>query len=152
MQEQLGGELPGPEAGLGSKELDRFQASQQRQAALRARAQQLMEGASGEALTEPGKQALRAALEGMQGSDSALGQRRGGPAIDAQGDVIGALQRALDSMRETSPRGGASAQQPSSTETERDRSLRDELMDAMKEGAPSGFDREVERYYEELLR
>lgn len=152
MQEQLGGELPGPEAGLGSKELDRFQASQQRQAALRARAQQLMEGASGEALTEPGKQALRAALEGMQGSDSALGQRRGGPAIDAQGDVIGALQRALDSMRESSPRGGASAQQPSSTETERDRSLRDELMDAMKEGAPSGFDREVERYYEELLR
>jgi len=25
-------------------------------------------------------------------------------------------------------------------------------MDAMKEGAPDGFDREVERYYEELLR
>ena len=48
--------------------------------------------------------------------------------------------------------GGEAAQEPSRAETERERSLRDELMDAMKEGAPSGFDREVERYYEELLR
>jgi len=152
VQDQLGGELPAPEAGLGPEQLAQFQASQQRQAGLRARAQQMMEGASGEALTEPGKQALRAALEGMQGSDGALGQRRGGPAIDAQSDVIGALQRALDSMRESSPPSAAASHQPSSTETERDRSLRDELMDAMKEGAPAGFDQEVERYYEELLR
>jgi hypothetical protein len=152
VQELLGGELPAPEAGLSPEQLAQFQASQQRQATLRGRALQLMEGAGGEALPEPGKQAMRAALEGMQGSDSALGERRGGPAIDAQSDVIGALQRALDSMRESSPPSGASAHQPSSTETERDRSLRDELMDAMKEGAPAGFDQEVERYYEELLR
>ena len=39
-----------------------------------------------------------------------------------------------------------------STETERDRSLRDELMEAMKERAPEGFGESVERYYEELLR
>jgi uncharacterized protein (UPF0147 family) len=152
VQDQLGGELPAPEAGLKSEQLAKFQAAQERQAGLRGRAQQLLEGSSGEALGEPGKQALRAALEGMQGSDSALGQRRGGPALDAQNDVIGALQRALDSMRQSSPPGAAASQQPSSTETERDRSLRDELMDAMKEGAPAGFDQEVERYYEELLR
>ncbi|MBA3547937.1 MAG: hypothetical protein H0T76_15750, partial [Nannocystis sp.] len=141
-----------PEAGLGPEQLAQFQASQQRQAGMRGRAQQLMEGAGGEALPEPGKQAMRAALEGMQGSSSALGQRRGGPAIDAQGDAISAIQRALDSMRESSPPSGSSSHQPASTETERDRSLRDELMDAMKEGAPAGFDQEVERYYEELLR
>lgn len=152
LQDQLAGELPAPEAGLGPEQLAKFQASQQRQAGLRGRAQQLLEGAGAEALGEPGKQALRAALEGMQGSDSALGERRGGPAVDAQSDVIGALQRALDSMRDSSPPKGAASHQPSSTETERDRSLRDELMDAMKEGAPDGFDQEVERYYEELLR
>lgn len=152
LQDQLGGELPAPEAGLDPAQLAQFQAAQQRQAGLRERAQQLLDGASAEALAEPGKQALRAALEGMQGSASALGERRGGPASDAQGEVIGALQRAIDSLRDNSPPSGATSHQPSSTETERDRSLRDELMDAMKEGAPAGFDQEVERYYEELLR
>ncbi len=152
LAEQLAGEVPAPEAGLGPEQLAQFQAAQQRQAGLRGRAQQLLDGPDAGALPEPGKQALRAALDGMQGSDGALGQRRGGPAIDGQSEAIAALQRALDSLRESSSPAGASSHQPVSTETDRDRSLRDELMDAMKEGAPDGFDREVERYYEELLR
>lgn len=152
LRDQLGGSLPAPDAGLGPEQLAQFQATQQRQAGLRGRAQQLLEGPDATELNEAGKQALRAALDGMQGSDSALGERRGGPAIGSQGQAIDALQRALDSLRDSSPPTGSASHEETSTETERDRSLRDELMDAMKEGAPQGFDREVERYYEELLR
>lgn len=93
-------------------------------------------------------------MDGMQASTGALKQRRGGSAIDAQTDAIASLQRALDSLRDTSPSARSAAHTEASTETEAEghRSLRDELMDAMKEGAPDGFDQEVERYYEELLR
>lgn len=150
--DQLGGSLPAPDAGLDPAQQAQFQAAQQRQAGLRARAQQLLDGPDAQELSEAGKQALRAAMEGMQSSGGALEQRRGGPAIESQGEAISALQQALDSLRDSSPSAGPTAHTEASTETERDRSLRDELMDAMKEGAPDGFDREVERYYEELLR
>jgi hypothetical protein len=149
---QLGGSLPAPDAGLAPSQLAQFQTARQRQAGLRERAQQILDGANASELSEAGKQALRAAMEGMKSSGGALEQHRGGPAIDAQSEAIDALQRALDSLRDTSPSAGPAARTGASTETERDRSLRDELMDAMKEGAPDGFDREVERYYEELLR
>lgn len=150
--DQLGGSLPAPDAGLDPTQQAQFEAAQQRQATLRGRAQQLLEGPAANELSEAGKQALRAAMDGMQSSSGALDQRRGGPAIEAQSEAISGLQRALDSLRDTSPSAGPTAHTEASTETERDRSLRDELMDAMKEGAPDGFDREVERYYEELLR
>ncbi len=150
--DQLGTALPAPDAGLDPAQQARFQAAQQRQAGLRGRAAQLLEGSDASELSEPGKQALRAAMDGMQASTGALEQRRGGSAIDAQTDAIASLQRALDSLRDTSPSARSAAHTEASTETERDRSLRDELMDAMKEGAPDGFDQEVERYYEELLR
>ncbi len=152
LRDQLGGALPAPDAGLGPEQQALFEAAKQRQAGLRARAQQLLEGPNAAELPEPGKQALRSAMGGMQGSGDALGEHRGGPAIGSQGQAIEALQRALDSLRDSSPPAGAASHEETSTETERDRSLRDELMDAMKEGAPQGFDREVERYYEELLR
>lgn len=150
--DQLGEALPAPDSGLGPAQQAQFQAAQQRQAGLRGRASQLLEGSEASELSEAGKQALRAALDGMQASTGALEQRRGGSAIDAQSEAIAALQRALDSLRETSPSARPAAHSEASTETERDRSLRDELMDAMKEGAPDGFNQEVERYYEELLR
>jgi len=152
LRDQLGAALPAPDAGLGPEQQALFEAAQQRQAGLRGRAQQLLEGPNAAELPETGRQALRSAMGGMQGSGDALGEHRGGPAIGAQGQAIEALQRALDSLRDSSPPAGAASHEETSTETERDRSLRDELMDAMKEGAPQGFDREVERYYEELLR
>ncbi|MBK9754918.1 MAG: hypothetical protein IPO88_15740 [Nannocystis sp.] len=150
--DQLGEALPAPDSGLDPAQQAQFQGAQQRQASLRGRASHLLEGSDASELSETGKQALRAALDGMQASTGALEQRRGGSAIDAQSEAIAALQRALDSLRETSPSARPAAHSEASTETERDRSLRDELMDAMKEGAPDGFDLEVERYYEELLR
>jgi hypothetical protein len=119
---------------------------------LRAQAQQLLDGPSASELPEPGKQALRGALEGMSGSAKrprpAPRRHRGRPAERRDlRDPEGARQPAP----ELAPAGRRLAR-GASTETERDRSLRDELMDAMKEGAPDGYDQQVERYYEELLR
>ena len=150
--EQLEKLIPAPDAGLGDGEKAQFDAAAQRQGNLRAQAQQLLDSPAASELPEPGQQALRAALEDMSGSARALGQRRGSEAGDEQSDAISAIQRALDSLRQNSPPQGGASHEETSTETERDRSLRDELMDAMKEGAPDGYDRQVERYYEELLR
>lgn len=149
--EQLESAIPAPDAGLGDDDKARFDAAAERQASLRAQGQQLLDSPAAAKLQDPGKQALREAIEQMQGSGRALTQRRGSEAGDQQSGAISAIQRALDSLRQTAPPSGG-AHEEASTETERDRSLRDELMDAMKEGAPDGFGREVERYYEELLR
>ena len=51
-----------------------------------------------------------------------------------------------------SPGVPAAAAGEASTEAEQDRSLRDALLDAMREGAPPGYDEPVSRYYEELLK
>ena len=51
-----------------------------------------------------------------------------------------------------SPPSASASNEEASTEAERDRSYRDELMEAMREEAPDGFDEAVERYYEELLK
>ncbi|MBL9102225.1 MAG: hypothetical protein JNL82_14770 [Myxococcales bacterium] len=150
--DRLAEQVPAPEAGLGDGEKARFDAAAQRQQNLRAQAQQLLDSPGAEKLPDAGKQALREALEHMSGSTRSLGERRGGPAGDQQSDAVSAIQRALDSLRQSAPPPGGASHEQASTETERDRSLRDELMDAMKEGAPAGFGREVERYYEELLR
>jgi hypothetical protein len=144
--------IPAPEAGLGDGAKAQFDASQQRQANLRAQAQQ----------PDRRRQRQRAARARQAG---AARRARG---HDRQREVPRPAPRrrrrrpaerrdlrdpaALDSLRQNSPPKGGASHEEASTETERDRSLRDELMDAMKEGAPDGYDQQVERYYEELLR
>ena len=63
-----------------------------------------------------------------------------------------AVQDAIDSLRRGSPPPPPAASGDASTEAERARSLRDALMEAMREDAPAGYDEPVQRYYEELLR
>lgn len=73
--------------------------------------------------------------------------------MNGQQRSLEGIQRAIDSLREQSPpppTGATSGE--ASTEAERDKSWRDQLMDAMREEAPDGFQSEVERYYEELLK
>jgi hypothetical protein len=62
------------------------------------------------------------------------------------------LQQAIDSLRQSSPPPPPSGGGESSTEAERDRSLRDQVVEAMREGDRDGFDEDTKRYYEELLR
>jgi hypothetical protein len=88
----------------------------------------------------------------MERSRNALSRRRTGAAFAGQGEARERLQRAIDSLRRGSPPSAASPAGEASTEADRDRALRDELLDAMREGAPPGFGEAVDRYYEELLR
>lgn len=153
LRELLEQALPGPDEGLGEAARQRFGQLAERQQGLQRRARELLQGPGSGPLPEAGKQALRGAIGEMEGSAGELSQRRGGPALERQGDAIGQIQRALDSMRNSSAAPQTAwSQDDVSTETERDRSLRDELMEAMKERAPDGFRESVERYYEELLR
>jgi hypothetical protein len=89
----------------------------------------------------------------MQDSASELGRQRPEDAVQQQSSAWDELQRAIDSLRRASPPPPSAASSgDASTEAERDRSLRDALMDAMREGAPEGYGEPVKRYYEELLR
>lgn len=153
LSDLLGGTLPGPEAGLSEGEKGRLGQLSEQQLALQRRAEELMRGPNAGYMPEPGKEAMRGAIGEMEGSAGDLARRRPGPALDRQGSALGGLQRAIESLRDSSAAPQASySPDEASTETERDRSLRDELMEAMKERAPEGFHDSVERYYEELLR
>jgi hypothetical protein len=103
-------------------------------------------------LPAPGKRALENAKREMGTSAKKLGEPDPQSALEHQQRAWKALQDAIDSLRQGSPPPPAAAQGDASTEADRDRSLRDSLMDAMREGAPSGFDESVKRYYEELLQ
>lgn len=153
LSDLLGGALPGPDAGLDEGERGRLGQLSEQQLALQRRAEELMRGPNAGYMPEPGKEAMRGATREMESSAGELARRRPGSALDRQAGALGGLQRAIESLRDSSAAPQASySPDEASTETERDRSLRDELMEAMKERAPEGFRDSVERYYEELLR
>ncbi len=112
-----------------------------------------MESDNAKLLPKEGRGAMRDADGSMERSADELGKDGTERALQAQNGAWNALQRAIDSLREgpppPPPQGGS---HDASTEAERDRSLRDALMEAMKEKSPDGYDAPVKRYYEELLR
>ncbi len=122
-----------------------------RQAGLGARARELLSLPEAEHLPEAGRKELKSAAEKLEQSLDALEERDTGAALRAQAEAIQRIQGAINSLRRTasSPSGGPGR---TSTASERDRSLRDDVMDAMREEAPAGYTEPVKRYYEELLR
>ena len=124
-----------------------------RQEGLRKRASTLMESDSAKILPKEGRTAMRDADASMERSADSLDNDGTEQALDAQNGAWNALQRAIDSLRQgPPPPPPQSSSADASTEAERDRSLRDALMEAMKEKTPDGYDAPVKRYYEELLR
>ena len=148
----LRGALPRPAEAFDDPARARLDELARRQGALRERSAALLTSEEAKHLPEAGEAALRGAIASMEGSRGGLDARESAEALDRQADALQAIQRAIDSLRAATPppRGGASG--PSSMESERDRSLRDDLLDAMRERAPDGFAEPVKRYYEELLR
>ncbi|MEM9458533.1 MAG: hypothetical protein AAGF11_30425 [Myxococcota bacterium] len=152
LHDRLERALPAPSEVLEPEALHQLQELTERQGGLRKQARTLLDDEVADALPAPGRSAMRRADRGMERSAERLGQRRPGRAVDPESQAWQGLQEALDSLRRGSPpppppRGGKA-----STEAERDRSLRDALMEAMREAAPDGYDEPVQRYYEELLR
>jgi hypothetical protein len=153
LAEGLRTELPSPQSVLKPDARSEIDDVQQRQQGLRKRADALMQGDLSQLLPSEGRRAMRSADDGMQDSVQRLGAVEPGDAVGGQSRSWQSIQDAIDSLRRGSPPPPPpSASGDASTEAERDRSLRDALMDAMREGAPRGFDESVKRYYQELLR
>lgn len=153
IRDELLRKLPAPAEALKGESLQKFEALRRKQDALRKQAEGLMQDKMSTILPQPGRQGMRSADRGMQRSSDSLGESDGGRSMLGQKRSLDGIQRAIDSLRRQSPPPSASASnEEASTEAERDRSYRDELMEAMREEAPDGFDDAVERYYEELLK
>jgi hypothetical protein len=144
--------LPSPDNVLEPSEKEALHRDETRQSGLFQRLDELASGKLAGELPAPGKRALENAKREMGTSAKKLGEPDPQSALEHQQRAWKALQDAIDSLRQGSPPPPAAAQGDASTEADRDRSLRDSLMDAMREGAPSGFDESVKRYYEELLQ
>lgn len=150
--ERLERGLPAPHEVLPADDLAELQRLGERQGGLRKQSRELLDEPMADQLPAPGRKAMRRADRGMEHSAEQLGRRRPGQAVDPESQAWQGLQEAIDSLRRGSPPPPPSASGDASTETERDRSLRDALMEAMREDAPAGYDEPVQRYYEELLR
>lgn len=150
--ERLERGLPAPGEVLSPEDLKELQRLGERQAGLRKQGQELLEKPMANQLPAPGRKAMRRAARGMEHSAEQLGRHRPGRAVDPESQAWQGLQEAIDSLRRGSPPPPPSANGNASTEAERDRSLRDALMEAMREDPPAGYDEPVQRYYEELLR
>lgn len=123
-----------------------------RQEGVRDRARALLDEEIAEILPPAGRAALRRAGSRLDDGSGALRERQTGDALREQGDAWKQIQRAIDSLRRSSASPPPSASGETSTEAEQDKSLRDELMETMRQGTPDGFGDQVKRYYEELLR
>ncbi len=150
--ERLDGALPAPAELLEADDLVELQRLGERQGGLRMQAKELLDDPVADQLPAPGRKAMRQADRSMERSADRLGRRRPGQAVDPESQAWQGLQEAIDSLRRGSPPPPPAASGDASTETERDRSLRDALMEAMREHPPAGYDEPVQRYYEELLR
>jgi hypothetical protein len=150
--ERLDRGLPAPEDVLPPEDLAELQRLGERQGGLRKQSRALLDDPVADQLPTPGRKAMQQADRGMERSANQLGRHRPGQAVDPESQAWQGLQDAIDSLRRGSPPPPPSASGDASTETERDRSLRDALMEAMREAPPTGYDEPVQRYYEELLR
>ncbi len=149
---RLDGVVPTAKDVLSEQDVTKLQTLETRQRGLRERGEGLLDSRVSDPLSEHGRAALKSASRAMDRSAAELGAHDPARAMFGQDQAFGHIQRAIDSLRTSSPPPSSSPTGEVSTETERDRSLRDELVDAMKEGSPAGFDEAVKRYYEELLR
>ena len=137
--------LPGnPQAAL--------EALRRRQLGLDQRLSDLQREEFAQELPPEGKAALDDASSEMQDSGRSLGNDRLLRANEGETLAIEAIQRAIDSLRQSPPPPPSSQSSDSSTQAEQDRSLREQVMDAMKEREASTLPKDVEAYYEELLR
>lgn len=152
LRERLREPLPDPDEILEREDIERLTELGRKQRILRERAQKLLDDPAADILPEAGRQAMNSADRAMGGAGAALDDAALESALQEEDRAWQAIQRAIDSLRQSTPPPPPSSEGESSTEAERDRSLRDQVVEAMREGDRDGFDADTKRYYEELLR
>jgi hypothetical protein len=134
-------------------------------------AERFDEGPDGAPLSPDAARGVREAREAMGRGDHALGQADPIEASRAQDEAarrLSELREELERQQErqqsqggggegggsegTAPAYREPVQIPGAHEFEGPSELRRQLLDAMRDGAPSGYQESVRRYYEELLR
>ena len=145
--------LPDADETLTPEQIDELTQLAQRQQALRERSQRLGRDPMADILPEAGRTGLQQAEDGMNRARQSLDDAALEGALSGEQRARQGIQRAIDSLRDSSPPPPPqSSSGDASTEAERDRSLRDQVVEAMREGDRDGFDDDTKRYYEELLR
>lgn len=144
--------LPDADEVLDSDQTQRLSELAQRQRSLRERADRLLDDPAAQILPEPGRAAMDRADRSMGEAGDSLEDAALDGALGGEQNAWDALQQAIDSLRQSSPPPPPAGGGESSTEADRDRSLRDQVVEAMREGDRDGFDEDTKRYYEELLR
>jgi DNA repair ATPase RecN len=144
--------IPDPDEVLDGVTIEGLTDLGRRQRNLRDQAEQLLGDPAADILPQAGRKALGDAGRAMREAGEALDDAALDDAMTSEERARGAIQRAIDSLRQSSPPPPPASAGEASTEAERDRSLRDQVVEAMREGDHDGFDADTKRYYEELLR
>ncbi|MFO7563464.1 MAG: DUF4175 family protein [Enhygromyxa sp.] len=152
LRDRLREPLPDPDEVLEREDIERLSELGRQQRTLRERARQLLEDPAADILPTPGRSAMDGADRAMREAGEALEDAALEGALLGENRAWQGIQRAIDSLRQSSPPPPRASEGESSTEAERDRSLRDQVVEAMREGDRDGFDSDTKRYYEELLR
>jgi hypothetical protein len=152
LRDRLREPLPDPDEVFEREDIERLSELGRQQRTLRERAKQLLADPAASILPGPGRSAMDAADRAMREAGEAIDQASLDGALGGEDRAWQSIQRAIDSLRQSSPPPPRASDGESSTEAERDRSLRDQVVEAMREGDRDGFDADTKRYYEELLR
>ena len=152
VRDRLREPIPDPDEVLDRGDVERLAELGRKQATLRERTKQLLADPAADILPAPGRQAMDAAGRAMGEASESLDDASLEPALRGEDQAWQGIQRAIDSLRQSSPPPPRSSEGDASTEAERDRSLRDQVVEAMREGDRDDFDADTKRYYEELLR
>ena len=152
LRDRLREPIPDPDEVLDRGDVERLAELGRKQATLRERTKQLLADPAADILPAPGRQAMDAAGRAMGEASESLDDASLEPALRGEDQAWQGIQRAIDSLRQSSPPPPRSSEGDASTEAERDRSLRDQVVEAMREGDRDDFDADTKRYYEELLR
>jgi hypothetical protein len=170
LSEKLVNELeamtPSPDQILGTDDKRRMNALERRQGMNRDRAKRLgdrartmdgLPGASGESIASR----VGEAATPMDNAQKRMGKRDPSGARDEARSAAEALERARQeaqkAARQAQSQGDARngdepVRIPGSDEYKAPARFREELLEAMKRRAPAGYDEQVRRYYEELIR
>lgn len=125
----------------------------ERQSGVESRIEKLPSLDIAQALNREGLGHLKEAQRAVKRGRQALSREQLLRAEHAQNEAIEAIQKVIDSQRQNPPPPpSSSGSPPSSTDAEQDRSLRQEVLDAMKERGQESLPPSTKSYYEELLQ
>jgi hypothetical protein len=164
--DELEAMTPSPDQIMGSDDKRRMDALRRRQGMNRDRARRLGErartvpGLPGEAGEAIGKR-LGEAVTPMDNAEQRMGKRDPSGARDEARTAAEALERARaeaqKAARQAQSQGNAATGDepvriPGADQYRAPERFREELLEGMKRRAPAGYDEQVKRYYEELIR